>query len=74
MYIHIHHVVIPRVNRKEQRYTGALCGLGFDKRINKPLHTDNDIEDQFEVEFGQEDLKEVCLFSVLIFNSNHVHT
>jgi ATP-dependent RNA helicase TDRD9 len=45
-----------RVDKKKKVYTGALCGLGFDKKRNSPLYTENDVEDVFEVNFDEKDL------------------
>ena len=48
-----------RVDRVDKKYTGALCGLGYDKDKQRPIHLENDIEDTFEVEFDSKDLKQV---------------
>jgi hypothetical protein len=48
-----------RVDKKDQRYTGVLCGLGFDKQNNRPINTDNDIENEFECEFDEDDFKKI---------------
>lgn len=37
-------------------YTGALCGLGFDSVNKRPIYTENDIEDVFEVDFYERDI------------------
>jgi hypothetical protein len=49
--------IFKRVDKKTKMYTGALCGLGFDKKRNCPLYTENDVEDVFEVHFDESDLK-----------------
>lgn len=36
-----------RTDNKKRRYTGALCGLGFDS--HGPIYTDNDVESVFDV-------------------------
>lgn len=48
-----------RADKKSKTYTGALCGLGFDKKTKKPLYTENDIEDVFEIKFEDRDLKQI---------------
>lgn len=45
-----------RIDEKAKKYTGALCGLGFDPHLRRPLYTENDIEDVFEVEFSERDI------------------
>ena len=52
---------ILRVDPKAKKYTGALCGLGFDKEAKRPIYLENDIEDVFEVDFNSADLKKVSL-------------
>ena len=47
---------LKRIDKKSKMYTGALCGLGCDKK-NNPLYTENDVEDVFEVHFDETDLK-----------------
>lgn len=37
-------------------YTGALCGLGFDTVTRRPIYTESDIEDVFEVNFYERDI------------------
>jgi ATP-dependent RNA helicase TDRD9 len=48
-----------RIDKIAKKYTGVLCGLGFDKKTKRPLHTDNDIENEFECEFDDLDFKDV---------------
>ena len=42
-----------------EQTTGALCGLGFDKHSKRPLYTENDIEDVFEIKFDDRDIKQI---------------
>lgn len=52
-----------RFDLKTKKYTGALCGLGLDRIRNRPLYTENDVEDVFEVEFSEKDIVYViCRF------------
>jgi hypothetical protein len=44
---------------KNRQYSGALVGLGFDPETQKPLLTENDIEDTFEARFTNEDIRSV---------------
>lgn len=55
-----------RASRRDKIYTGALCGLGFDREKNRPLFMENDIEDKFEVEFTDRDIERVSI----TFNNN----
>ena len=51
-----------RVNERRQKYTGALCGLGFyvwENEYTKPMYADNDIEYSFECEFDNDDIHRV---------------
>ncbi|RNA05964.1 ATP-dependent RNA helicase TDRD9 [Brachionus plicatilis] len=45
-----------RYDPKTLTYTGALCGLGFDTETRRPIYTENDIEDYFEVDFYDRDI------------------
>ena len=53
-----------RIDKTLKKYTGVLCGLGFDRHNGRPLHTDNDIEHEFECEFTNTDIKRVILFVI----------
>jgi ATP-dependent RNA helicase TDRD9 len=55
-----------RICKKLKCYTGALCGLGFDREANKPLYIENDIEDQFQVKFESHEIKEVRAVFLLL--------
>ena len=48
-----------RVDFNKKRYSGALCGLGYDRKIRKALFAENDIEDVFEVVLDHLDIREV---------------
>jgi hypothetical protein len=48
-------------------YTGALCGLGYDKQQEAPIYTDNDIECSFDVKIDDKDLKFVGFLVVAWF-------
>ena len=50
-----------RVDEVNKKYSGALCGLGFDEDERKAIYTDNDIEDVFECDFDNDDINRVCL-------------
>jgi ATP-dependent RNA helicase TDRD9 len=49
-----------RSDSKFTRYTGALCGLGYDEKNRIPVHTDNDIECTFDVKIDHDDITMVC--------------
>jgi len=49
-----------RLDDKCTRYTGALCGLGYDEENKCPLYTDNDIECTFDVNIDLKDITMVC--------------
>jgi len=50
---------VHRVDKQKKRYCGVLCGLGFDKKINKALYAENDIEDVFDAEIDHVDIRDV---------------
>ena len=45
-----------RTNKTKTRFTGALCGLGFDEEKNYPIYTDNDMELAFDVQIDVNDI------------------
>lgn len=51
-----------RVSKKEKCYTGALCGLGYDQQLRRPMYLEDDIEDLFETEFQDEDIRHVSYY------------
>ncbi|CAF1104540.1 unnamed protein product, partial [Brachionus calyciflorus] len=55
-----------RYDRKSLKYTGALCGLGFDPIKRRPLYTENDVEEVFEVDFVDNDIKLLNSFRFLV--------
>lgn len=46
-----------RLSSDRKSFTGALCGLGFDKNTKQPYYIDNDIECTFDTKFGFEEFK-----------------
>ena len=53
-------VVVLRVDeRTNNSYSGALCGLCYDHKLQKPLSAENDIEEVFHCKFGQHDIDAV---------------
>ncbi len=48
-----------RTDEKRTRYTGALCGLGYDSQ--GAIYTDNDVETVFDVEIDVQDITMVCI-------------
>ncbi|XP_064420872.1 ATP-dependent RNA helicase TDRD9 [Latimeria chalumnae] len=48
-----------RTDRKATRFTGALCGLGWNPATNSPLLEDHDIELAFEKQFEVDDIVEI---------------
>ena len=53
-------VVELRACKKNRCYTGALCGLGIDDS-GKPLYMENDVEDVFEVDIDETDIRRINL-------------
>ena len=51
-----------RYSKKTRGYTGALCGLGFDRIEKKPMYVENDIEDIFDTVITNNDIKDVSEF------------
>jgi hypothetical protein len=51
-----------RVSKKDKCYTGALCGLGYDQQLRRPMYLEDDIEDLFEAEFQDEDIRHVSYY------------
>ncbi|XP_064484579.1 ATP-dependent RNA helicase TDRD9-like [Ornithodoros turicata] len=45
-----------RANRERTEYTGALCGLGYDRRSNLPVYPEHDIEVVFDISMEQDDM------------------
>ncbi|XP_028294843.1 ATP-dependent RNA helicase TDRD9 [Gouania willdenowi] len=48
-----------RNNEERTCYTGALCGLGFNKKTKEAVLPDHDIELAFDVKFDVEDITEI---------------
>lgn len=46
-------------NEERTRYTGALCGLGWNKQTQESILPEHDIELAFDVKFDVEDITEV---------------
>ena len=55
-----------RVDEENKRYCGALCGLGYDRKIKKALYAEDDIEDVFDVKLDHQDLREVVALFLFI--------
>uniref|UniRef100_UPI0035900AED ATP-dependent RNA helicase TDRD9-like n=1 Tax=Myxine glutinosa TaxID=7769 RepID=UPI0035900AED len=45
-----------RRDKEKRRYTGALCGLGYDTKTGKSIFPDHDIEVTFDTTFDVDDL------------------
>ena len=45
-----------RCDAKKRRYTGAVCGLGYDPMTGQSLHQDHDIELTFDTLLSPDDL------------------
>ncbi len=52
---------ICRADRRFRKYTGYLCGLGYDVVAGGPAYPDNDMEIPFDVAFTEEDLLDVSI-------------
>lgn len=50
-----------RTNEERTRYTGALCGLGWDSQTQDAILPEHDIELGFDVKFDVEDIIEVTV-------------
>ncbi|XP_071415481.1 ATP-dependent RNA helicase TDRD9 [Pithys albifrons albifrons] len=48
-----------RVDKTEKYFTGVLCGLGSSQTSGAPLLPENDIDLEFDVHFGVEDITEI---------------
>ena len=48
-----------RTDKAHSRYTGVLCGLGYDEENDGPALPDHDMEIVFDTEFDKEDLSNV---------------
>lgn len=46
-------------NEEGTRYTGALCGLGWNNQTQESILPEHDIELAFDVKFDVEDITEV---------------
>lgn len=46
-------------NEERTRYTGALCGLGWNNQTQESILREHDIELAFDVKFDVEDITEV---------------
>jgi hypothetical protein len=58
-------VVELRVDKRSRCYTGALCGLGVNK-FGKPLYTENDVEEAFDVKITDEEIRHVnCIRDII---------
>ncbi len=58
-------IVELRVDKRSRCYTGALCGLGVNK-FGKPLYTENDVEEAFDVKITDEEIRHVnCIRDII---------
>jgi hypothetical protein len=68
-------IVELRVDKRSKCYTGALCGLGVNK-FGKPLYTENDVEEPFDVKITDEDIRQVNLIrdilNTLLSNDSNI--
>ncbi|KAJ7406563.1 putative ATP-dependent RNA helicase TDRD9 [Willisornis vidua] len=48
-----------RVDKTEKYFTGVLCGLGSSQTSGAPLLPENDMDLEFDVHFGVEDITEI---------------
>ena len=55
-----------RVDHKRTRYTGVLCGLGYDDESEGPALPDHDMEIVFDTSFDVQDLS--CVSANFIFD------
>ncbi|KAM9786380.1 ATP-dependent RNA helicase TDRD9 [Syngnathus typhle] len=58
-----------RTDEERTRYTGALCGLGWNNKTKKAVLPDHDIELDFDVKFDIEDITEINALRMAI---NHL--
>lgn len=56
-----------RVDKKLEKYTGAICGLGVDPATGFAFYPDHDMEIYFDVEFTNKDISAV----IIIIFINH---
>ncbi|XP_049595748.1 ATP-dependent RNA helicase TDRD9 [Syngnathus scovelli] len=58
-----------RTDEERTRYTGALCGLGWNNKTKKAILPDHDIELAFDVKFDIDDITEINALRMAI---NHL--
>ena len=51
--------MVYRTDRERSKYTGALCGLGWDPETHGPALPEHDVEVAFDIDFDDTDLCEV---------------
>ena len=53
--------------RRKKNYSGALCGLGYDRALKRGLFVEDDIELAFDVKFDSTEIDDVTFFFFSIF-------
>lgn len=56
-----------RADKKNKNYSGALCGLGYDRQLKRALFVENDIELVFDVKFDSIDIDDVNFYLFFFF-------
>ncbi len=57
-----------RINEHTKKdYSGALCGLGYDKTIKRALFVEHDIENVFDAKFDHEDIDDVKKYLIFFY-------
>ena len=68
-------IVELRVDKRSKSYTGALCGLGVNQ-YSKPLFTENDVEEAFDVIIRDDDIRLVNnirdIMNTLLSNDSNI--
>lgn len=52
-----------RVDNRQSRYTGVICGLGVDPTRKTPVYPEHDMEILFDTEITNNDILDVSYFS-----------
>nr|XP_060611008.1 ATP-dependent RNA helicase TDRD9 [Anolis sagrei ordinatus] len=59
-------VIELRTDEKQTRYTGVLCGLGWNRSLGTPVFQDHDMELSFDVEIDTEDMTQINILRMAI--------
>nr|XP_016846157.1 PREDICTED: putative ATP-dependent RNA helicase TDRD9 isoform X2 [Anolis carolinensis] len=59
-------VIELRIDEKQTRYTGVLCGLGWNRSLGTPVFQDHDMELTFDVEIDTEDMTQINILRMAI--------